>query len=66
MNTERHQTQETKQQPSQNMNESEEQLHISQPQVERAEGPFEHSGEASGWTEEEKEEKEQQDSTEGQ
>lgn len=37
-----------------------EQVHISQPHIERAEGPFEHSGETSGWTKEEKEEKEQQ------
>lgn len=35
-------------------------VHISQPHVERAEGPFEHSGETSGWTEEEKKENQEQ------
>jgi hypothetical protein len=38
-----------------------ENVQISQPQVERAEGPFAHSGETSGWTEEEKQEAEEQD-----
>lgn len=38
---------------------SEENVQISQPAVERAEGPFEHSGETSGWTEEEKVEAEE-------
>jgi hypothetical protein len=40
---------------------AEENVQISQPHVERAEGPFEHSGETSGWTEEERKEKEEQD-----
>lgn len=40
---------------------SEENVQISQPHVERAEGPFEHSGETSGWTEEERKEKEEED-----
>jgi hypothetical protein len=40
--------------------ENEENIHISQPHIQRAEGPFEHSGETSGWTKEEREEKEQQ------
>ena len=31
---------------------------ISLPKIDRPEGPFEHSGETSRWTEEEKEEKE--------
>lgn len=60
MNTERQQTQDNSQQANQGK-ESSENIHISQPQVERAEGPFEHSGETSGWTQEEKEEKEEQD-----
>jgi hypothetical protein len=38
---------------------AEENVQISQPAVERAEGPFEHSGETSGWTEEEKVEAEE-------
>ena len=50
------------QQPLQNK-EGGEQVHISQPHIERAEGPFEHSGETSGWTKEEKEEKEQEKNT---
>lgn len=33
---------------------------ISPPHTERAEGPFEHSGETAGWTKEEKEEKDEQ------
>lgn len=36
-------------------------IQISPPKTERAEGPFEHSGETSGWTEEEKAEKEEQE-----
>ena len=38
-----------------------ENVQISQPKVERAEGPFEHSGETSGWTEEEKDEKKEEE-----
>ncbi|MDQ3277688.1 MAG: hypothetical protein M3Q06_05150 [Bacteroidota bacterium] len=55
MNTEHKQTQANQQTPA--GQESGEQVQISQPQVERAEGPFEHSGETSGWTKEEEEEK---------
>lgn len=44
-----------------NSNATDENVQISQPQIERAEGPFEHSGETSGWTEEEKQEAEEQD-----
>jgi hypothetical protein len=40
---------------------SQEHVQISQPKVERAEGPFEHSGETSGWTEEEKVEVEEKE-----
>lgn len=39
----------------------EENVQISQPHIDRPEGPFEHSGETSNWTKEEREEKEQQD-----
>ena len=62
MHTEQQPTQDNKgqQQPAQN-NEGGKEAHISQPHIERAEGPFEHSGETSGWTKEEKEEKEQQE-----
>jgi hypothetical protein len=35
--------------------------HISPPHNDRPEGPFEHSGETSGWTKEEEEEAEMQD-----
>jgi hypothetical protein len=38
-----------------------EDVQISQPKIDRPEGPFEHSGETSNWTKEEREEKEQQD-----
>jgi hypothetical protein len=34
---------------------------ISLPKIERPEGPFEHSGETSGWTDEEKREKEEKE-----
>lgn len=44
-------------------NSSEENVQISQPQIERPEGPFPHSGETSGWTKEEEEEKLQGDNT---
>ena len=40
---------------------TEENVQISPPHVERAEGPFEHSGETSGWTEEERKEKEEEE-----
>jgi hypothetical protein len=40
---------------------SQEHVQISPPKVERAEGPFEHSGETSGWTEEEKVEAEEKE-----
>lgn len=60
MNTERQSTQDSnsQQQPAQKK-EGNESVQISQPHNERAEGPFPHSGETSGWTKEEKEEKEQ-------
>ena len=45
---------------------NQDQVQISQPRIERAEGPFEHSGETSGWTKEEAEEKEQQEDSEQQ
>jgi hypothetical protein len=62
MNTEQQPIQDNKQQqPATQKNEGGEQVHISQPHSERAEGPFAHSGETSGWTKEEKEEKEQQE-----
>lgn len=38
-----------------------ENVQISQPKIDRPEGPFEHSGETFNWTKEEREEKEQQD-----
>ena len=60
MNTERQGMQDTPQQQQAAQNkEGSEQVHISQPNNDRAEGPFAHSGETSGWTKEEKEEKEQ-------
>jgi hypothetical protein len=37
-----------------------EEVQISLPQIDRPEGPFEHSGETSGWTKEEEAEKEQE------
>ena len=40
---------------------SEENVQVSQPHTDRAEGPFVHSGETSGWTEEERKEKQEQD-----
>ena len=39
-------------------------VQISQPKIDRPEGPFEHSGETFNWTKEEKEEKEQQNEEE--
>jgi len=45
----------------QNTTTQEEHVQISPPKVERAEGPFEHSGETSGWTEEEKVEAEEKE-----
>ncbi|MBB1284386.1 hypothetical protein HRH25_08385 [Flavisolibacter sp. BT320] len=60
MNTEHQSTQDNKQQQqSPQKKEGSESVQISQPHNERAEGPFPHSGETSGWTKEEKEEKEQ-------
>lgn len=46
---------------TQQSNTTQEDVQISQPHVNRPEGPFKHSGETSNWTEEEKEEKEEQD-----
>ena len=60
MNTERQPTQDNSQQANQGK-ESGENIHISQPHIKRAEGPFKHSGETSRWTQEEKEEQEEQD-----
>lgn len=60
MNTERQAMQDNPQQQQSAQNkEGNEKVQISHPHIERAEGPFEHSGETSGWTKEEKEEKEQ-------
>ncbi|HUC80927.1 MAG TPA: hypothetical protein VMR70_08425 [Flavisolibacter sp.] len=42
----------------------EENVQISQPRIDRPEGPFEHSGETFNWTKEEREEKEKQDDAE--
>ncbi|RYF81134.1 MAG: hypothetical protein EON98_12735 [Chitinophagaceae bacterium] len=39
--------------------ENQDDVQISLPRIERPEGPFEHSGETSNWTKEEKEEKQQ-------
>ena len=61
MHKEKHAAQENEQQQTAQNREGGEQVHISQPHTERAEGQFEHSGETSGWTKEEREEKEQQD-----
>jgi hypothetical protein len=44
-----------------NNKQEQEEIQISQPKIERPDGPFEHSGETSGWTEEEKIEKEGDD-----
>jgi hypothetical protein len=54
--------QDKNQQPQQspgesNGNKNQEKKDISLPRIERAEGPFEHSGEVAGWTKEEREEK---------
>lgn len=56
MNTDRNQTQgESKEQQA-----SGEDIQISLPHIDRVEGPFEHSGDVAGPTEEEKIEKEEQ------
>jgi hypothetical protein len=47
----------------QNSGTGQEDIQVSQPHVERAEGPFEHSGETSGWTEEERKEKQDQEAS---
>lgn len=55
MNTQLHSlAEENKNDPTQKNTE------ISLPNIERPDGPFEHSGETAGWTKEEKEEKAEQ------
>ncbi|HEV7330410.1 MAG TPA: hypothetical protein VGN63_05165 [Flavisolibacter sp.] len=67
MNTEPQHMQDNKQQQQSTQNtEGGEQVKISQPHIDRPEGPFEHSGETSGWTKEEAEEKEQQEDSQQQ
>lgn len=44
-----------------NENAGGEDVQISPPQIDRPEGPFEHSGETSGWTEEERKEVEDEE-----
>jgi hypothetical protein len=46
---------------SQNKDASHEDVQISQPKIDRQEGPFEHSGETSGWTKAEEAEKTEQE-----
>lgn len=50
-----------KQQTSAGQNASQEDVQISLPKTDRPEGPFEHSGETSGWTKEEETEKKDQE-----
>ena len=63
MSTSLHQLpEENKNQPAsgeQDKGQEKEGVQISLPQIDRPEGPFEHSGETANWTKEEKEEQEQ-------